>query len=414
MTTNQIPYLERLREELVTSIVQENARVEGQPIRPPHRQRWWLGSDARKLVTIAIALALAAAATVVAVRAFRPAERRVPLGPETPAVRWVREITGASDGATGVASDASGVYVTGFAKNPLEGQTKRGMFVRKYDPDGNEMWTRQFGGDAGSIAVDPTGVYVSGGTWLRKLDTNGAVLWRYAIPGAPTLNTDSDPNAFDATGVYIAACGSVRKLDSDGNELWTVDGPCGATDLALDATGLYAVTITGSRFEGDIRLRKYSLDGATLWTATLPRGKDGGWGFAHLATVGEGIELLTSSPACDSGAPVRGSSCLLQYGRDGGLIGSSPVEGGYDFFVGDLIDSPFGTIVTGQHDDDTSTHVGFLEADGAISSTVTLEGNRWPVGLTADATGIYVAGLGVDGRERRGFVARLDVATGSA
>ena len=42
------------------------------------------------------------------------------------------------------------------------------MFVRKYDTDGKELWTRQFGStsyDYGyGVAVDGSGVYVAGYT----------------------------------------------------------------------------------------------------------------------------------------------------------------------------------------------------------------------------------------------------------
>ena len=54
----------------------------------------------------------------------------------------------------GVAVDASGVYVAGVTSGTLPGQTSAGggdAFVRKYDADGNELWTRQFGTDAATI-----------------------------------------------------------------------------------------------------------------------------------------------------------------------------------------------------------------------------------------------------------------------
>ena len=40
------------------------------------------------------------------------------------------------------------VYVAGVTYGTLPGQTNSGnydAFVRKYDADGNELWTRQFG-----------------------------------------------------------------------------------------------------------------------------------------------------------------------------------------------------------------------------------------------------------------------------
>jgi hypothetical protein len=76
--------------------------------------------------------------------------------------------------ASKLAADATGVYVVGgldahlFAALP--GQCKSGShgdsFVRKYDPSGAELWTREFGtthaAGASGVAVDASGVYVAG------------------------------------------------------------------------------------------------------------------------------------------------------------------------------------------------------------------------------------------------------------
>jgi uncharacterized protein (TIGR03437 family) len=70
-----------------------------------------------------------------------------------------------------LALDASGVFAAGNTHRSLPGQCKAGngdVFVRKYDIAGNEVWTRQFGTSgydfAGRLAIDPTGMYISGGT----------------------------------------------------------------------------------------------------------------------------------------------------------------------------------------------------------------------------------------------------------
>src|SRR5439155_574707 len=87
---------------------------------------------------------------------------------------WTRQFgTADSDKAFGVAVDATGnVYVAGETFGTFAGQTSAGgvdAFVRKYDPNGTEVWTQQFGtadfDKAFGVAVDATfNVYVAGET----------------------------------------------------------------------------------------------------------------------------------------------------------------------------------------------------------------------------------------------------------
>lgn len=98
-------------------------------------------------------------------------------------------------------SIAGSAYVVGTTRAALPGQEPAGdfdAFVRKYDPAGHELWTRQFGGKGGEgargVAVDPTGNVIIIGT------TDGA------LPG------NQSAGGFDAY---------VRQYDPAGRELWT-------------------------------------------------------------------------------------------------------------------------------------------------------------------------------------------------
>src|SRR5438270_6913106 len=75
---------------------------------------------------------------------------------EAPPIEWIRQFGSSSgDIAQSVAVDASGVYVAGRTMGALPGQTKAGFYdayIRKYDPSGTELWTRQFG-SSGSTNV---------------------------------------------------------------------------------------------------------------------------------------------------------------------------------------------------------------------------------------------------------------------
>jgi hypothetical protein len=115
-------------------------------------------------------------------------------------VLWTRQFgTGGSDYVYAIAVDAAGrAIVAGSVYGSLAGSLggEADAFVRKYDADGGEVWTRQFGtsefDEAFGVAVDGAGhVYVVGGTagdlegsstgsadaFVRTYDADGGVLW---------------------------------------------------------------------------------------------------------------------------------------------------------------------------------------------------------------------------------------------
>jgi uncharacterized protein (TIGR03437 family) len=116
---------------------------------------------------------------------------------------WARRFsTDSFLGMTSLALDSAGIYVTGgtIASGPqvaLPGQCKAGagdVFVRKYDTVGGEQWTRQFGTAgfdfAGTVAVDSSGVYVSGAT--RGAIAHGSVFVA-KLGKTQTVPSDSRP-----------------------------------------------------------------------------------------------------------------------------------------------------------------------------------------------------------------------------
>ena len=192
-------------------------------------------------------------------------------------------------GAPRVAVAASGVYVAGTTSGTLPGQASTGgqdAFVRKYDFDGNVLWTRQFGtagtDTATGIAADASGVYVAGSTrrhlpgartsaggsdaFVRKYDAGGTDLdppVRHRRPGSGQRRRRR------ATGVYVAgfvagtlpgetsAGGQdafVRKYDVGGGAIWTGQFGTAATDSASGVTvgtaGLFVAGSTTGTFPG--------------------------------------------------------------------------------------------------------------------------------------------------------------------
>lgn len=204
----------------------------------------------------------------------------------------------------GVSVDASGIYVTGVTAGEFGGQVGSGdVYLRQYDLVGDELWTRKFGYfipanvfPSASAADAEGNVYVVGVTngtfpgqsnasgaftFVRKYDPSGIAVWtrQFALANGNTLRI-----AVGASGVYVSDTdfGSgdavVKKLDSNGNDVWTREfGTSGfeqASDIAVDGTGIYVSGTTTDAFpgqtsagNGDVFVRKYDADGNEVWTS---------------------------------------------------------------------------------------------------------------------------------------------------
>jgi hypothetical protein len=199
---------------------------------------------------------------------------------------WVRQFgTSGDEWATGVAVDGSGVYVSGYTNGTLPGQTYSGSydaFIKKYDHNGNELWTSQFGTNAldqaaDAIGVDATGVYVIGRTggsfpgytnaggndiFIAKYSTDGTQLW---LKQRGTAGADYCSGiCVDATGFYISgydnSLGSTNneaflsKYSPEGNEVWNyrfgTSGNDYVHEISADETALYVSGQTNGTFPG--------------------------------------------------------------------------------------------------------------------------------------------------------------------
>ena len=166
--------------------------------------------------------------------------------------------TAAWDRAHAVFANATGVYVAGqvgdigLNANPaLPGETNAGgvsdAFIRKYDVNGNEQWTSQFGTSAldyaYGVAADGSGnSYVVGFTqgifagqaaagandaFIRRLDASGTEDWTVQFGGSNhdvgwDVTVDDDGDAY-VTG-WITGAGQrdsyLKKFNSSGGEAW--------------------------------------------------------------------------------------------------------------------------------------------------------------------------------------------------
>jgi hypothetical protein len=215
-------------------------------------------------------------------------------------LQWTRQFgSDQGDWITGVAVNSGGVYVAGKAWGPFPGSSSPGVFVRKYDPYGNVVWTQQLGSsfDPGKVALDGSAVYLTGTDYdpdpnglLIKLGEGGTIQWTRTF-GSPIPDYAWDVDA-DARGIYV--CGYtlgalpgatssggldafVIKYNKSGDRIWVRQDGSSEEDwvnsIAVDAGGLYVAGVTTGVLPGqtgfggvDAYVRKYDANGTIRWT----------------------------------------------------------------------------------------------------------------------------------------------------
>ena len=287
-------------------------------------------------------------------------------------VLWVRQIgTESFDYGNAVATDGSGVYVAGHTGGNLEYGAPGGgvdAYIRKYDVNGNVLWTRQFGSTdfdtALALAVDETGAYVAGRTegtiigetslgnvdaFLRKYDPAGYLSWShqfgtygYDVAAGVTVDASGVYVAGETTGTFPgeARIGSgdafLRKYDGSGNVLWTrqfgTNASAWASAITADASNIYVAGTTVGAFPGetnagspgtsDVFLRKYDASGGVAWTRQFGSpGGDAGFGVAANPL---GVYVVGQTDGIfPGGGGARGPDAFLRkYDASGALLGT--------------------------------------------------------------------------------------------
>jgi hypothetical protein len=365
---------------------------------------------------------------------------------------WTRQFgTASGDYALGISVDSTGIYVAGYTDGILPGQSSAGdsdAFVRKYDASGNEVWTRQFGTAsydfAYGISVDSTGIYVAGHTYgtfpgqssasgidafVRRYDADGNEVW------TRQFGTDSDDYAnsisVDSTGIYVAGSTQgtlpgqssdggtdafVRKYDADGNVVWTRQFGTASYDYALvisvDSTGIYVGGYTDGTLPGqssaggwDAFVRRYDASGNEVWTSqfgtastdqangisvdstgiyvagptygTLPGQSSAGYSDVFVRRYdASGNEVWTRQFGSASNDQANGisvdSTGIYVVGWTRGTLPSQSIAGGWDAFVAKLAYTPVPPTVTTNAATDigttSATLNGYLDDMGTATS----------------------------------------------
>jgi hypothetical protein len=230
----------------------------------------------------------------------------------TGALVWDEQFGSTKDDlAYAIAVDASaGVYVAGVTYGSLTGEANAGVaaFVRKYDAAGGTVWTRQLGNGgvvtAQSVTVDASGnVYVAGTTsstlpaqtsagfddaYVRKYDPRGTPVWTRQF-GSSGFDHCSEVGIDGSGDVYVtgiagkalpgqtsAGGGYVQTYDVQGNFVSTLqfgNMNAGGVEVHRDGSGTLFVTGTingalpGQTSAGllDAFVQKFDSGGTLLW-----------------------------------------------------------------------------------------------------------------------------------------------------
>jgi len=220
-------------------------------------------------------------------------------------VLWTQQFGNAADGATfaaGITADGTGVYVVGRTISGVAGQTKIAFYgdayIIKYSFDGTQLWASEFGDMPGNgstgVSFDSTGVYVSGFTlgtlpgqssnvnlangFVRKYDVNGNEKWTRQFNLADYTYANSVSSGGPAVYVagYTGSGGAfVSSYTPEGDLFWADqfgDSGDSAKSVFAGSTGVFVAGDTYGNFGNqqnfgmiDVFLQKFDFQGDAEW-----------------------------------------------------------------------------------------------------------------------------------------------------
>jgi hypothetical protein len=362
-------------------------------------------------------------------------------------VQWIRQLgTTGHDRAAAIAVHASGVYVAGGTEGTLPGQHSAGAvdaFVGRYDTNGVEVWMRQFG-TAGvdevlAIAVDDTSIYVAGDTqgtlstqggapagphaFVRRYDLNGADVWTREFGSGHSDEVLA--LASGAAGVYAAGDTTVTAppyddafvatFDANGKSGWRHGFGTAAVDRAtaivVNASGVYVAgatqgTLPGQAGAGDSDgfLRKYAFDGTVVWTRQF--GTSESDEILSMAIDPSGLYLAGTTTGAMAGQTSAGSvdAFVSKYDFNGRVVWTRQFgTAKYDDALGIAV-SAQGVYVAGNTTGAWPGHLNVGDYDVFVRKYDVKGGVAWTqqfggraheelLGIAVDASGVYAAGV---------------------
>lgn len=359
---------------------------------------------------------------------------------------WAHTWGGANgDSISATAMDVNGnLYAVGSTSS--FGAGGQDALVLKYDPTGNLVWAKTWGGSsddhADGAAVDPNGnVYVTGGTYsfgagwddlfLLKFNPSGNLLWSKTWGGSSydeghDISFDSSGNVFVAAEAYSynppgtgSSSAEILKFAPDGTLLWNrawgaqiPGGPTydGGYSLAVDGNGnIFLSGITWdynvSPNHDSIFVVKFDSSGNFLWNRNWAGpSEDEAWGTKIVRADAAGNVYIAGRTAsqCNS---TNFSTCdfdvlVLKLDPDGNFVWSKTWKAstGYDTATSFDFDPSGNLVITGTKDEFGATAAPILlriDPNGNLLSSLAWSGGPGAVGsaVTVDPSGdVFVGG----------------------
>ena len=278
-------------------------------------------------------------------------------------VEWSKTFGGARfDLAYSVQQTTDGGYIVAGCTESY-GAGQKDFWLVKVDPEGNQQWSKTFGGrgddkakcvqqtsDGGYVIVGYTESYGAGGAdfWLVKVDSEGNQQWSKTFGGADddgahSVQQTSDGGYIVAGATYSYGAGGADfwlvKVDSEGNQQWskTFGGADddGAYSVQQTTDGSYIMagsTLSYGAGQEDFWLVKVDADGNEQWNRTfggveddlawsVHQTSDGGYIIAgYTSSYGAGsidIYVVKLNPEIDTTPPSLITDFNASDGEDG-------------------------------------------------------------------------------------------------
>jgi len=348
---------------------------------------------------------------------------------QAPDTLWTRTFGGTQgDESHSVQQTTDAGYIIAGSTRSI-GPGSREIWLIKTSADGNELWSRTFGGpnDDYGYSVQQTmdgGYIVAGGTrsfgagvrdvWLIRTDAVGNELWSQTFGGADDeygysveQTTDGGYIIAGTTESFGAGMRDIMliKTDADGDELWfqTFGGTDNEYGYGVQQTIDGGFVVTGSTMSfgegnGDIWLINVDENANVLWSQTLGGGSwdegrcvqqttDGGYivtGVSFNIGVGHHDAVLVRTDASGNvlwsqtlGGPIDDYGYSVQQTTDGGYI----VAGTSSSFNGGILDAWLTKTDSGGNELWTQS-LGGSSTDVAHCVQQTIDGGYIVAGLT--------------------------------